>query len=80
MSTEKYNKAAFLLHQATEHFYSAILLVFTRYKPNVHDLKKLGSRVAGIEPEFLTVFPMGTADGSNSFARAMLMPAINPVM
>ncbi|QDO82474.1 HEPN domain-containing protein [Shewanella psychropiezotolerans] len=54
------SNAAFLLHQVTEKLYSAILLVFTRYKPSVHDLKKLGGLVAGIEPEFLTVFPQGT--------------------
>ena len=37
-SEEDYNEAAFLLHQATERLYTAILLVFTRYKPNTHDL------------------------------------------
>ena len=61
------NLAAFKLHQATESFYSAMLLVFTRYKPNTHDLKKLGSLVTGIEPEFLTVFPMGTEEQRHHF-------------
>ena len=28
-----YNNAAFYLHQATERFYTATLLVFTHYKP-----------------------------------------------
>ncbi|MPY24537.1 HEPN domain-containing protein [Shewanella sp. YLB-07] len=42
LERDSLNIAAFLLHQATEHLYSAILLVFTRYKPNSHDLKKLG--------------------------------------
>lgn len=59
--------AAFQLHQATECFYSAMLLVYTRYKPNSHDFKKLGGRVAGIEPEFLTVIPMGTEEERQRF-------------
>ena len=59
--------SAFQLHQATERFYSAMLLVFTRYKPNTHDLKKLSGRVASIEPEFLTVFPMGTEEERRLF-------------
>ncbi|MPY25011.1 HEPN domain-containing protein [Shewanella psychropiezotolerans] len=61
------NKAAFVLHQVTESFYSAILLVFTCYKPNSHDLKKLGGRVASIELEFITVFPMGTEEDRQRF-------------
>jgi len=34
----KLNNAAFLLHQTAERLYTAILLVFTHYKPNTHDL------------------------------------------
>ena len=34
--------SAFLLHQATERFYHAALLVFTGYKERTHDLEKLG--------------------------------------
>jgi predicted nucleotidyltransferase/HEPN domain-containing protein len=52
--------AAFLLHQATERLYGAILLVFTRYKPSIHDIEKLGQRVSCIEPRFLTIFPRST--------------------
>ncbi|VAW58979.1 hypothetical protein MNBD_GAMMA11-2568 [hydrothermal vent metagenome] len=48
LSKEKNNKAVFLLHQATECFYSTILLVFTRYKPNSHDLEKLSQRAQAI--------------------------------
>ncbi len=67
LTMDKNSIAAFQLHQATERFYSAMLLVFTRYKPNSHDLKKLGGRVASIEPEFLTVFPMGTEEERQRF-------------
>jgi uncharacterized protein len=62
-----YNEAAFLLHQTTESLYSAILLVLTRYKPNTHDLKKLGKRAASIEPKFLKVFPQGTEEEKRLF-------------
>lgn len=55
-----YNIAAFELHQATERFYSAIILVFTQYRPKIHDIEKLGRQAAGHEPELLNVFPKGT--------------------
>jgi len=64
---QSYSKAAFELHQTTEHLYSTLLLVLTRYKPNTHDLEKLSKRVAGIEPDFLKVFPQGTEEERNRF-------------
>ena len=53
-------QAAFQLHQSVENFYSAILLVFTNYKPRTHDIEELGKMSAGQEPEFLKAFPKGT--------------------
>ncbi|WP_269077798.1 HEPN domain-containing protein [Rickettsia felis] len=41
LEKQKYALAAFMLHQATESFYSTILLVFSRYKPKLHDIKKI---------------------------------------
>ncbi len=38
---KEWRLAAFLLHQAVEHIYQAILLVFTGYKPTTHNLDKL---------------------------------------
>ena len=35
------NQAAFMLHQATEHTYAAVLLTFTGHKPKLHDLERL---------------------------------------
>jgi len=61
------NKAAFFLHQATERLYSMILLVFTRYKPKTHDIKKLRALTASVEPEFLSVFPQGTVEERKRF-------------
>ncbi len=62
-----YNKAAFELHQITERIYSTILLVFTRYKPKTHDLKKLRALTASVQPAFLPVFPQGTAEERTRF-------------
>jgi predicted nucleotidyltransferase/HEPN domain-containing protein len=59
--------AAFLLHQATESLYAAILLVFSRYKPSTHDLETLGKQVAALEPRFLEVFPLGTTEERQRF-------------
>ena len=57
---EKLSLAAFSLHQVTERLYTAVLLVFTRYKPKSHDLGKLGALVCGQAPQFLPVFPQGS--------------------
>ncbi|NQY73894.1 MAG: HEPN domain-containing protein, partial [Candidatus Margulisbacteria bacterium] len=43
-------------------FYSTNLLVFTRYKPNTHDLEKLIKCVTSVDPQFLEVFPQGTEE------------------
>ena len=56
----KMNLAAFNLHQAVEHCYSAVLLVFTNYKPKTHDLRDLGKKVAAQDSGFLVIFPQGS--------------------
>ncbi|HJK85508.1 MAG TPA: HEPN domain-containing protein [Candidatus Megaira endosymbiont of Stentor roeselii] len=61
------NKAAFLLHQATESFYSAILLVFTGYKPRLHDIEKLGSLASNYSDELLKIFPRDTKEQEEKF-------------
>lgn len=53
-------EAAFLLHQATERYYSTIQLVFAGYKPKTHDLEVLGRRAKSLHMEFGKVFPMAT--------------------
>lgn len=57
-SNQKYKKAAFLLHQATECYYAAILLVFTGYKPKDHNLKYLHKQAISIDIRFQEIFPM----------------------
>ncbi|KQS30623.1 HEPN domain-containing protein [Dyadobacter sp. Leaf189] len=62
-----YNNAAFELHQATERFYAAILLVFTDYKPRIHDIEILGNQVIKQHAEFGTVFPMTNEEEKRLF-------------
>ena len=59
--------AAFQLHQATERFYTTILLVFTHYKPKEHDIDKLGKQANSLDPRFLPVFPRTTQEEKRLF-------------
>ncbi len=49
--------ATFLLHQAAEHLYQAVLLVFTGYKPTTHNLDKLRRYTNRFSVELARVFP-----------------------
>ena len=60
-------KAAFELHQATEHAYTAALLVFTGYKPKTHNIGTLGRRVTSHDPAFMKIFPQKTDDEKRLF-------------
>ena len=61
------NLAACQLHQATESFYSAILLVFTGYKPRLHDIEKLGSLASNYSDELLKIFPRDPEEQEERF-------------
>ncbi|HJD56053.1 MAG TPA: HEPN domain-containing protein [Rickettsia endosymbiont of Pyrocoelia pectoralis] len=61
------NKSAFYLHQATESFYSSILLVFSRYKPKLHDIRKLGGYCANYNTELLKIFPQSSPEQEECF-------------
>ena len=63
----KLRKAAFLLHQTTERLYTAILLVFTRYKPNTHDLAILRKLSYSLNNGLLSVFPLDTPENLRLF-------------
>jgi predicted nucleotidyltransferase/HEPN domain-containing protein len=81
LKKREYKIAAFLLHQATERFYAALLLVFTNYKPRTHDLEKLTHAVAGYDPALLTVFPRATPEQKECFdllKRAYVEARYNP--
>ena len=56
------NKAAFELHQSTERYYTAILLVFTDYRPKGHSLKTLDIQAGMCDKRFKQVFPGNTAE------------------
>jgi predicted nucleotidyltransferase/HEPN domain-containing protein len=74
-------RAAFLLHQATEALFDAILLVFTNYRPRLHDLEKLSHMVAGHDPAFMTIFPQATPEQKECFEllrRAYVEARYNP--
>ena len=65
--TEDYKIAAFDLHQATECFLYASILVFTNYKPKTHDLEKLLRWSASQHPGFVKVFPVSTKEQQRRF-------------
>lgn len=60
LNLDRYEKAAFELHQAVESSYKTILLVFTRYNPNEHLLELLGQMVSDHDEGFSGVFPQET--------------------
>ncbi|MFC0104422.1 HEPN domain-containing protein [Sphingopyxis terrae] len=49
--------AAFLLHQATEHFYHAVLHVLTLYSPKSHKINFLRDRAEDIARDLIPVWP-----------------------
>ncbi|WP_431126903.1 HEPN domain-containing protein [Flagellimonas flava] len=59
-------EAAFNLHQATERFYTTILLVFTDYRPKDHNLETLGIKVEMCNQRF-AVFPKTTDEEKHRF-------------
>jgi len=59
---EKFRKSIFLLHQAAEHFYNTVLLVFTGYKPKTHNLDKLRHFTKQLSTELFTIFPFPVTD------------------
>ena len=59
--------SAFLLHQATESFYNTILLVFSNYKPKLHDLEELGGMAKNYDNELLQIFPIATPEQKECF-------------
>lgn len=64
---ESYSIAAFLLHQTTERLFSGILLVFTRYKPNTHDLAILKKLANSVDCRLLHVLPLDNPDDKQLF-------------
>ena len=57
-----YSEAAFLLHQVTERLYNTLLLVFTRYKPNTHDLSILRRLTNVLDERLIKIFPLSNSE------------------
>lgn len=57
---DKLYEAVFNLHQATESLYYTVLLVFTGYKPKLHNLWKLRSKTKQYSEELFIVFKAET--------------------
>ena len=60
-------QAAFHLHQAAEHSYKTILLVFTNYNPQEHYLAALGRTTAKHHSDFPRLFPKKNSKRKRSF-------------
>ena len=56
-----------MLHQATERYYTAILLVFTDYRPKEHNLETLDIKAEMCNKRF-AVFPRQTEEEKRLFA------------
>jgi uncharacterized protein len=67
LGEKDYKLAVFSLHQAVESFYTTILLVFTDYKPKIHDLEDLGVRVNRLSAKFKEIFPRKTEEEKRLF-------------
>jgi HEPN domain-containing protein len=63
----KLAQAIFLLHQAVERFYTCMLLVYSDYKPKLHDLERLDKQVSLLDERFKTIFPRTTPEEERLF-------------
>ena len=61
------NKAAFELHQATERFWTAVILAFGQYRPKTHDIEKLGQQACNLHADLFTAFPRATEEQKRRF-------------
>jgi HEPN domain-containing protein len=64
---KEWRVAVFLLHQAAEHGYQAILLAFMGYKPTTHNLDKLRRYTNRFSLELALIFPRNTAEEDDLF-------------
>ncbi|XWN35709.1 MAG: HEPN domain-containing protein [Roseivirga sp.] len=62
-----HNNAAFLLHQSTESYYAALMLVFTDYKAKTHDLEEINSIASKLDEALKEVFPCRTEEEEHHF-------------
>ena len=60
-------EAAFLLHQATERYYHAAILVFTGYKQRTHDIELLGVQAGEQHALMVDLLPKTEPDDKHLF-------------
>lgn len=61
-------QAAFLLHQATERYFAAVLLVFTGYKPKSHDIQDLANQTAPLHAALAGALPRTEQEDERLFS------------
>ncbi|HEY0596473.1 HEPN domain-containing protein, partial [Sphingopyxis sp.] len=61
------NRAAFLLHQATEHFYHTVLHVLTLYSPKSHKINFLRDKSEDIARDLIPIWPRDSKFGRRCF-------------
>jgi HEPN domain-containing protein len=59
--------AAFLLHQAVERYFHAVLLVFTGYKPKTHDIELLANQTAPLHAALAGALPRAEGEDKRLF-------------
>jgi HEPN domain-containing protein len=59
--------AAFLLHQATERYFHAVLLVFTGYKPKTHNIEELAEQTAPLHAALAGALPRTDPEAQRLF-------------
>jgi HEPN domain-containing protein/predicted nucleotidyltransferase len=67
LQQREYKLAGFMLHQATERTYNAIILVQTGYKPKTHNLDKLKRFSKRFSEELEGIFPDNTPEEKHLF-------------
>ena len=67
LEKKEYKEAAFNLHQATERYYTAVLLVYTDYRPKGHNILWFKNQAIGINPGFREAFPMSNKEERRCF-------------
>lgn len=76
-----YKQASFYLHQAAEHFFRTIELVFTLYSPKEHKLAEFMNRCKRFTTETFKAFPRDTPEEERLFKlleRAYVESRYNP--
>ncbi len=64
---QRLKESAFLLHQATERYYHAAILVFTGYKQRTHDIELLGVQAGEQHALMVDVLPKTVPDDKHLF-------------